>query len=126
MLNIAILMGRLTSNPEIKITQNDVKYTRFTVAINKGKDEVKADFIDCVAWNNTAEFICKYFKKGQLIAIDGEIKTSVYEKDGENRKQVNVRVKSASFAGFNKTNYSESGTVVTDFESFGADDDLPF
>lgn len=119
-------MGRLTSNPELKITQNDVKYTRFTVAINRGKENEKTDFIDCVAWNNTAEFICKYFKKGQLIAIDGEIKTSVYEKDGENRKQVNVRVKSASFAGFNKTNESESGTVVTDFESFGEDDDLPF
>lgn len=124
MLNVSILLGRLTSDPELKFTQNDVKYTRFTVAINRGKEDQKTDFIDCVAWNNTAEFICKYFKKGQLIAIDGEIKTSVYEKDGENRKQVNVRVKSASFAGFNKSN--ESGTVVTDFESFGADDDLPF
>lgn len=123
MLNIAIIMGRLTTTPELKQTQNEVKYARFTVAINRGKDNENTDFIDCVAWSNTAEFICNYFKKGQLIAIDGELKTSVYEMDGEKRKQMNVRVKSASFAGFNKSNDNENGTVVADFES---DEDLPF
>ena len=79
MLNTAIFMGRLTADPELRHTSSDTAVTSFTVAADrsyvKTGAERQADFIDVVAWRSTAEFICKYFKKGQLIAVQGSIQT---------------------------------------------------
>lgn len=77
MLNIVALMGRLTHTPELKTTQNGTSVCSFSIAVDrtytpKG-EERKADFIDIVAWRQTAEFICKYFQKGSMIAVDGSI-----------------------------------------------------
>ena len=87
-MNIVTLMGRLTAEPELKTTQSGLNYCRFTVAVDrptsKDKDkERKTDFISCVAWRTTAEFICKYFSKGSRIALNGNIQTGSYEKDGQ-------------------------------------------
>ena len=80
MLNVVALMGRLTHTPELKTTQNGTNVCSFSIAVDrtytpKG-EERKADFIDIVAWRQTAEHICKYFQKGSMIAIDGSIQTA--------------------------------------------------
>ena len=104
MLNIVALMGRLTHTPELKTTQNGTSVCSFSIAVDrtytpKG-EERKADFIDIVAWRQTAEFICKYFQKGSMIAIDGSIQTRHYHgKDGSNRTAVEVVANNISFAG---------------------------
>lgn len=85
-MNIVTLMGRLTAEPELKSTQNGLNYCRFNIAVDRptSKDkERQTDFISCVAWRTTAEFICKYFSKGSRIALNGSIQTGSYEKDGQ-------------------------------------------
>ena len=102
MLNKAILMGRLVVEPELRHTPNSVPVLSFTLAVDRtyakdGKRET--DFIDIVAWRSTAEFISKYFRKGQLIALSGSIQTRNWEdKDGKKRKSVEVVADEAYFA----------------------------
>ena len=104
MLNVVALNGRLTHTPELKTTQNGTSVCSFSIAVDrtytpKG-EERKADFIDIVAWRQTAEFICKYFQKGSMIAIDGSIQTRSYQdKQGSNRTAVEVLANHISFAG---------------------------
>lgn len=92
MLNVVVLMGRLTSDPEIRHTPNDVAVTSFSIAGErsyKSGDERQTDFIDIVAWRSTAEFICKYFRKGQMIALHGSIQTGTYkDKEGNTKKHL--------------------------------------
>jgi len=95
MLNKAILMGRLTRDPEIRYTQSNTPVTSFTVAIDrsfKSRDgERETDFINCVAWRTTAEFVSKYFTKGKMIVVVGSIQTRKYnDKDGNSRNAVEV------------------------------------
>ncbi|MCX8167287.1 MAG: single-stranded DNA-binding protein, partial [Candidatus Micrarchaeota archaeon] len=103
MLNKAILMGRLTTDPELKHTPNNVSVVSFTLAVNrtfvsKG-GERQTDFIDIVAWRQTADLVGKYFKKGQLIAVEGSIQTRTYEdKNGNKRKAVEVVADQVHFA----------------------------
>lgn len=103
MINNVTLMGRLTADPELKTTTNGKEYTRFTVAVDRGYakkgEDRKTDFIDCQAWGNAALFITKYFWKGQMIALTGEIRTETYEKDGVKRKAYTVNVFQVSFTG---------------------------
>ena len=82
-MNKIILMGRLTADPELKQTQSGIQTCRFTVAVNrrfkdKSSGETKADFISCQAWRQTAEFICKYFSKGNMICLEGSLQTGSY------------------------------------------------
>lgn len=103
MLNKVILMGRLTAEPEMHVG-NDMTYARFTIAVernykNKSGDKT-TDFINCTAWNGTADFIDKYFHKGNMIAVSGELNIDRYEdKDGNIRTAANVRVAEVSFTG---------------------------
>lgn len=103
-LNKTILMGRLTADPELKHTQSGTAVTSFTVAVERNYsrqgEEKQTDFIDCEAWRNTAEFICKYFRKGQMMALSGSIQTGSYtDRDGNKRKTVRVRADEVSFCG---------------------------
>ena len=103
-LNLVALMGRLTADPELKTTQSGISVTSFAIAVDRKYqpqgEERKADFIDIVAWRNQAEFICKYFKKGSMIGIEGEIQTRPYEdKNGNKRKAVEVLVDHVTFCG---------------------------
>ena len=141
-LNNVTLMGRLAADPELKTTQSGVSVTSFSIAVDrkyqpKG-EEKKADFIDCVAWRSTADFICKYFQKGTMIGIEGEIQTRTYQdKDGKNRKATEILVANVSFCG----SKSESGSQqdaskyqpaaytnndTAQFETIASDEDLPF
>jgi single-strand DNA-binding protein len=84
-LNKVILGGRLTADPELRTTPNGVPTTSFSIAINKPGKDAGTDFIDCVAWRQNAEFICKYFKKGSNICITGSIHNHNWT-DKENQK----------------------------------------
>lgn len=103
MINMVALMGRLTYEPELRKTPSDVSVLRFQVACDRSYQragaERQADFIDCVAWRQTAEFISRYFHKGSMIAVEGTIQTSNYtDKNGNNRKQIEVLANNVSFA----------------------------
>lgn len=140
MINMVALMGRLTYSPELKSTPNGLSVIRFQLAVDrtyqpKGQER-QADFIDCVAWRQTAEFISRYFHKGSMIAIEGTIQTSNYtDKNGNNRKQTEVLANNVSFCG----SKNESGSMDiepepkyssvdnSDFEEIVDDDDrFPF
>jgi len=102
MLNKAILMGRLTADPELRHTQSNTAVVNFTLAVDRAysKDrEKQTDFIEVVAWRSTAEFAFKYFRKGQLVAVCGSIQTRTWEdKQGSKRKAVEVVADEVHFA----------------------------
>ncbi|MBQ1389000.1 MAG: single-stranded DNA-binding protein [Clostridia bacterium] len=107
MLNVVVLMGRLTADPELRTTASGLSYCRFTVAVDrvfsKNTEEKKTDFISCVAWRQTAEFIARYFTKGQMVAIEGSIQTGSYvNKDNVKVYTTDVVVNNASFTGSKK------------------------
>ena len=103
MLNTAIIMGRLTADPELRTTQTGLSVTSFTVAVDrnyKSGDERQTDFINVVAWRGTADFVSRYFKKGQMIAVQGSIQTRSYEdKNGNKRTAVEIVADNVSFCG---------------------------
>lgn len=125
MLNKVILMGRLTRDPELRSTPQGVSTCSFSLAVErnfKNGEERKADFINCVAWRQTAEFISKYFSKGSLVAVEGSIQTrSWVDNEGKTRYATDVIVGQVYFAESEK-----NATVVPEFTNMGEDDDLPF
>ena len=159
MLNVAVLQGRLVADPELRHTPSDVAVTSFTIAVDrsyvKTGTERQVDFIDIVAWRSNAEFVTKYFRKGNMIIIQGSIQTRSYEdKQGIKRKAFEIVADSIQFAGskqdssysasgssqsssYNPSSYSEptrqdsapapayASGSVDDFEEI-QDDDLPF
>lgn len=103
MINKVILMGRLTADPEARTTSTGKPVTSFTLACDRNQKDKQTDFLDIVAWNHTAEFICKYFRKGQMIAVAGSIQTRTWEdKNGNKRKAVEVLAEEVSFCGDKK------------------------
>jgi single-strand DNA-binding protein len=137
MLNKAILMGRLTANPELKTTPQGTAVTSFTLAVerNYSKDEKQTDFINIVAWRNTAEFICKYFTKGQLVAVEGNIQTRKYtDKDGNKRIAFEILAEQVYFAEKKtrideNTIFNEAQDITVNsqgFEEIEDDAELPF
>lgn len=98
MLNKAILMGRLTKDPELRRTQSNLPVATFTLAVDRG-GERGTDFLTIVAWNGTAEFVSKWLRKGALVAVDGRIQTRQYQdRQGNNRTAVEVIADSVYFA----------------------------
>lgn len=133
MLNLVVIMGRLTSQPELKTTQNGVSVSPFTVAVNRQYGEQQTDFIPCVAWRNTAEFITKYFGKGQSIVIQGSLQQRDFEdKQGNKRTAYEVVVSTADFCGkkenpLKQEQNFENEVDTSEFEEISlADEDLPF
>lgn len=139
-LNKVIMVGRLSSDPELKQTPTGVSVARFGIAINRGKGE--ADFFDIVAWRQTAEFVCRYFEKGDGICIDGHLTRGSYEKNGQTIPTYTITADNVGFAEGRKNSgaVQESGgpksasqqasdlhysTQDTTFEEV-SDDNLPF
>lgn len=123
MLNKAILMGRLTADPELRHTQNNIPVTSFTLAVDRtfGKEK-QTDFLDIVAWRNTAEFVSKWFRKGMLVAVSGRMQTRTWEdKQGNKRKTVEVVADEVFFAE-GKRGQEEEGSGA--FAMPPPDDDL--
>jgi single-strand DNA-binding protein len=107
-------MGRLVSDPELKTTNSGLSVTSFRIAVDRGYvkagEERKADFIDIVCWRNTAEFVCRYFGKGSMIALEGQLQTRTYQaKDGTNRYVVEVVADNVSFTGERRDNNNNNG-----------------
>lgn len=139
-MNVVALVGRLTDHPELKKTQSDISVTRFSIAVDrpcKSGEEKQTDFINIVAWRQSAEFICRYFTKGQRIGVEGSLRMNKFtDKDGNNRTTYEVVVSNAHFVESKKESGSEPATAsqpVTytntndaDFEEIGTDSDLPF
>lgn len=139
MYNKAILIGRLTAEPELKATGSGIHVTGFSVAVDrrfKQDGEKKADFLNVNAWRQTAEFVCKYFHKGDPIGIEGSIQTRNYEdKQGNKRTAVEIVADNVFFVGGKVTGQDEqnapqphTGGLQAEFVEVevGTDDDLPF
>ena len=128
MLNKVILMGRLTRDPELRSTPQGISTCSFSIAVDRNfvrpGEERKADFISCVAWRQTAEFISKYFKKGSMVALEGSIQTRSWDDDGKNRYVTEVIVSQVYFAESKKEDGSTS--PMPEIPPMGQDDDLPF
>lgn len=98
-MNKVIAIGRLCADPELKMTNNGKSVTVFTLAVNRQGQNKESDFLDCVAWEKTADFICKYFAKGSPIVIEGALQTRSYEdKNGNKRKATEINVRNVEFA----------------------------
>lgn len=110
MLNKAIIMGRLTRDPEVRTTGTGISVCSFTVAVDSGYgDNRQADFINCVAWRSQAEFLGKYFKKGMMVIVVGRISTRSWEgQDGQRRTTTEVIASEISF-GETKKSREENG-----------------
>ena len=119
-MNIAILMGRLTRDPELKYTSNGKAYTTFTLAVQKTKDE--AEFIDCVAWEKTAENIAEYFGKGNRILIQGRLSVNSYEQNGEKRKFIRVLANTFEFIDSKNSGNSQNSNR----NNYNSDEDEGF
>lgn len=110
-LNHITIMGRLTRDPELRRTGSGIAVANFTVAVDRDfasgpNKEKETDFIDCVAWRKTGEFVSKYFQKGSMIAVSGRLEIRKWnDKDGNPRRTAEINVDNAYFAG----NKNESG-----------------
>ena len=139
MLNSVCLMGRLTADPELKSTQSGVSVCNFRIAVDrtytpKGQEK-QTDFINIITWRSTAEFVSRYFRKGQLVAVQGSIQTGQYtDRDGNKRTAFDVVADNVFFAekkaesGETKqgAGYDHSPDIQGDFEEIIGDESLPF
>jgi len=155
-MNYAMIMGRLTADPELKSTGSGVAVCSFTVAVDrrfKGQNEERqTDFIRCVAWRQSAEFLSRYFKKGSMVAVMGNIQVRSYEdKNGNKREAVELVAENIHFTGERsqgggggnfrdqpplpepppdrgnpQQQSSYSTASAADFDEIAGDDDLPF
>ena len=96
-MNSVNIIGRLTRDPELRKTANGRSVTNFCLAVNRANEG--ADFIDCVAWSETADLACKYLSKGSQIGVTGRLQTRTYDKDGHTRKVVEVVIDRMQFLG---------------------------
>ena len=150
MLNVVAIMGRLTADPELRKTPNGISVCSFSIACNrsyvKQGGERETDFVNIVAWRSTAEFICRYFRKGNMIAINGSIQTRNYEdKNGNKRTAFEIVADNVYFCESKSSSQSTAATTfqmpmdtmqsampsyetgsTDDFEEIADDDDLPF
>jgi len=141
MLNKAILMGRLTRDPELKYTQSNVPVASFSLAVDRGKvkeGQQSTDFINIVAWRGTAEFVAKWFRKGQLVAVVGRIQVRSWkDRDGNNRTATEIVADECYFAEAKREDVLQNRTpdepafpaadMYSDFEELiGEDIETPF
>lgn len=144
MLNHIVIMGRLTRDPDLRYTQSQLPVVSFTLAVDRdfsGKDggEKQTDFIDCVAWRSTAEFVNKYFTKGSMAAVSGRIQLRDWtDREGSKRRSAEVIVDNIYFGGSKKDNSAASQSAPQQSHSAPAyeqsrfvemddgDEELPF
>jgi single-strand DNA-binding protein len=146
MLNKAILMGRLVADPELRHTSGDIAVASFTLAVDRGYakagEERKADFIKINCWRQTADFVSKYFRKGQLVAVEGSIQTGSYtDSQGIKKYTTDIVADNVHFAESRKDSQGSAPTNSPDnrpnqndntssdngdFVEIDGDDDLPF
>ena len=141
MINNVTMMGRITRMPELKKTPSGISVTNISLAVDRqfssGSEKI-TDFFECVAWRNNAEFICKYFKKGDMIAVIGELQTREYQgRDGSKKKAIEIIISQSSFCGGKNETKADDAPPAADPNNSGfppidempvnfTDDDLPF
>lgn len=132
MLNTVSIMGRLVKDPELKTTKSGVSTASFTIAVErdyKGKDDAErqSDFFDCIAWRQTAEFVNKYFSKGNLIVINGKLQTETWEaQDGTKRKKTSIVADNVYFGGGKPSGDGGQSNSRAHQISAADDSDFPF
>lgn len=131
MLNNITIMGRIVKDLELRRTQNGHAVCSFTLAVPrdfKEQDGSKAvDWINCIAWRQGAEYICKYGKKGRLVVLEGRLQSREYEKNGEKKKAWEVTASSIYFADKDGDTKSDRISEIADkFAEVPEEDDLPF
>lgn len=138
MLNVVAIMGRLVRDPTLRQTQSGKDVASFTIACDRNRKDAPADFIPVTAWDKTAQFVCRYFQKGSLIAVDGRLQSRQYQdKAGNNRTAIEIVANNVSFCGEKKQdtksfppanenalNFAQGGN--DDFAPVDDADDLPF
>ncbi len=130
-MNIAILVGRLTRDPEIRYTPNGVAVATFTLAvdrpINNDNGEREADFIPIVVWRKLAENCANHLRKGRLVAVEGRLQIRTYEKDGQNRRIAEVVASEVKFLDYGKKGEKSADKASDDMDFGEIDlDQLPF
>ena len=134
-MNKVILGGRLTADPELMKTPQGISTTRFSIAVNRRAKEQQTDFINCVAWRQTAENICNYFKKGSSICITGSLQVNRWtDQQNNSRTSYDVSVDDFTFVDSKSESPASSYTgapaiqtqEATKFEEVASDDELPF
>lgn len=148
MLNHVSIMGRLARDPELRTTTSGKSVVSFTIATDRNRKDAngqnQTDWIRMTAWEKTAEFICKYFQKGSMIAIDGRLQSKTYQdKNGTNRTDMEVVVEEVNFVGAKSASNADSNAqpaarqqptaqptaqpqTAPQFEDVSDDTDLPF
>lgn len=126
-MNRIVITGRLTAKPELRYTSSNKAFARFTIAVNRQKEG--ADFINCIAWDKTAELICNYLDKGSFIGVEGRLQTSSYEKqDGTKGHTTDVVVQNIEFLEKKKseqeTTNDEQENTTDIYADFGEQVDL--
>jgi single-strand DNA-binding protein len=121
-MNTISISGNLTADPELRSTQSGVSVCSFTVAVRRPHVKDTTDFINCTAWRNTADFVSRYFRKGQRIEVAGCLVQDTWQdKDGNNRTSYKVQCEDVGFGGSKQTDSVQSDNLNT-----VADDELPF
>ncbi len=134
MLNRIIVMGRLTRDPELRRTNSGTAVTSFSLAVDRDfkslSGEKETDFIDVVAWRNTAEFVSKYFSKGRMAVVEGRLQLRDWtDKEGNKRRSAEIVADSVYFGDFKRDGGDNPGYAPApsgDFAEVEADGDLPF
>lgn len=132
--NRVILVGNLVADPELKATSNGVNVTRFRIAVGRRfAKNGETDFIDIVAWRNTAEFVCKFFTKGKPILVSGSLQTRSWtDTEGNKKYATEVVADEVTFVEGKKENSQPTNNdaptygISEGFEEMSADDELPF
>lgn len=134
-LNKVILGGRLTADPELKQNPQGLYVTSFSIAVNRRGKEAQTDFINCVAWRQTAEFISKFFKKGSSICITGSVQTRTWNDQQNNKRYATEVIAEEAYFVDSKNDgqasnqpafQPQAAPTAPNFEEVEADEDLPF
>ena len=142
-MNLVVLTGRLTRDPELKFGQSGKAYSRFSLAVDRPFQKGEADFINCVAFGKTAELIGEYLRKGRKVGVTGRLQMNRYEVNGEKRTSYDVLVENIEFleakgsgdsAGYEPHDYTAAAPVsapkaavkVSEEVPFDDDDEFPF
>lgn len=126
MLNTITIMGRLTRDPELRYTQSNTPVASFTLAVDRDFGEKQTDFIDCVAWRRTGEFVDRYFSKGSMAIVSGRLQIRSWTDDNGNKRRNAEVVAEHVYFGESKRREASADINAADFEDLDDDGELPF
>ena len=125
-LNNVTIMGRLTRDPELRYTQSNTPVASFTLAVDRDFGDKQTDFIDCVAWRGTGEFVDKYFSKGSMAIVSGRLQIRSWTDDNGNKRRSAEVVAEHVYFGESKRREASADISAADFEDLDDDGELPF